>query len=128
MLALNMIDGPNISLLQQQRMQQNNTQVNATVGPGGIMDIRRGPSMQRPAKSAANKYRHLMPTSTNAIAEEIDYDMRYQDQNIMIGGFLQNQGLLGEDMDSVNYHPSGLQIHRNERRSAVRLKHRDSEI
>ena len=77
MLALNMIDGPNISLLQQQRMHQNNTQVNATVGPGGIMDIRRGPSMQRPAKSAANKYRHLMPTNTSAIAEEIDYDMRY---------------------------------------------------
>lgn len=52
--------------------------------------FRRGP-VQRPAKSAAaNKYRHIMPTTT-AIAEEIDYKFSGRDQNnnnILIGGFL----------------------------------------
>ena len=86
--------------------------------------------LQRPTKSAANKYRHMMP---GAIAEEIDYTM--SNSNIMVGGnqyvsraAYENQGLLADDFDSLEHggirqRPSGLQIHRNERRSAVRLKH-----
>ena len=81
--------------------------------------------LQRPTKSAANKYRHMMP---GAIAEEIDYTM--SNTNIMVGGhYYQRVDGVIDDLDSIDngmrMHPSGLQIHRNERRSAVRLKHND---
>lgn len=68
-----------------------------------------------------------------AIAEEVDYTQG--NTNVNIGGFFQQRsGNLGrhgtvnaDDIDSfadaTGNHPSGMQIHRNERRSAVRLKH-----
>lgn len=104
-----------------------------TMGVGTAHQERRS-MLQRPTKSAANKYRHLMP---GAIAEEIDYTM--SNSKIMVGGNYEQQRyqrvggqtLFTDDLDSVDHsrtrqHPSGLQIHRNERRSAVRLKHNDT--
>lgn len=91
--------------------------------------------LQRPTKSAANKYRHMIHGG-GAIAEEIDY-VGSSNQNIVIGGLLHSrqgtQGVNGlkttDDMESFGstafMHPSGMQIHRAERRSAVRLKHHD---
>lgn len=58
--------------------------------------------LQRPTKSAANKYRHMMP---GAIAEEIDYTM--SNTNIMVGGQHYqrvdgvNQALITDDLDSI---------------------------
>ena len=63
--------------------------------------------------------------------------MTQQNQNIVIGGLLHSRqqavGVNGlkttDDMESFGstafMHPSGMQIHRNERRSAVRLKHNE---
>ena len=96
----------------------------------------RAPTGQRPTKSAANKYRQMMP-GNGAIAEEIDYEGWGQAENIMIGGFIHkpsapglqnnpNNLMISEmDVESVHYHPSGLQLHKNERKSAVRLKKKD---
>ena len=78
--------------------------------------------LQRPTKSAANKYRNIIPG--NAIAEEVDY--RIGSQNMMMGGFYPNRGGV-EELDSFQdanmSHPLGLQVHKTGRRSAVRLKH-----
>ena len=60
--------------------------------------------LQRPTKSAANKYRHMMP---GAIAEEIDYTM--SNTNIMLGNqhYQQmagdHQTLLTDDLDSLEH-------------------------
>mmetsp|Transcript_3409 Transcript_3409/g.4507 ORF Transcript_3409/g.4507 Transcript_3409/m.4507 type:complete len:185 (+) Transcript_3409:2380-2934(+) len=102
-----------------------------------MMGLDRRTMLQRPTKSAANKYRHMIQGG-GAIAEEIDY-IGAANQNIVIGGLLHSrQGLQSgggnalkttDDMESFGstafMHPSGMQIHRNERRSAVRLKHHD---
>ena len=50
-----------------------------SMGVGTAHQERRS-MLQRPTKSAANKYRHMMP---GAIAEEIDYTM--SNSNLMVG-------------------------------------------
>ena len=111
--------------------QQNNMPSQTEMGQIGGITVGRS-VIQRPVKSAAYKYRHIIQ-SGHAIAEEIDYPS-INDQNVMIGGYFQRGGhnlMIGDDVDSFQdgarppLHPSGMQIHRNERKSAVRLKHND---
>ena len=74
-----------------------------SMGVGTAHQERRS-MLQRPTKSAANKYRHMMP---GAIAEEIDYTM--SNSNIMVGGqYYQrvdgvNQALITDDLDSIEH-------------------------
>ncbi len=60
--------------------------------------IERRSMLNRPAKSAANKYRNMIPG--NAIAEEVDY--RMSNSNMMMSGFYpgRGNGLTNEDFDS----------------------------
>ena len=88
--------------------------------------IERRSMLNRPAKSAANKYRNMIPG--NAIAEEEDY--RMSNQNMMMSGFYPGGvggRMMNEDFDSFHdatmNQPLGLQMHKSGRRSAVRLKH-----
>ena len=82
--------------------------------------------VQRPTKSAANKYRNIIG---NAIQEEVYHDAS---DYIRKGGRLRNNLLVeDEDDDSIQdggcTAPIAMRIHKSGRRSHVRLKHRDEE-